>query len=61
MVVMNTRDIYVIDVIRSRYAVVEPLPINRVKVIDDFWGPRLETLVKVTLPLQFKKLRKRED
>jgi DUF1680 family protein len=60
MVVMNNRDIYVIDVTRSRYAIVEPLPINRVKVNDNFWGPRLETLVRITLPLQFKKIEETE-
>ncbi|MEM4895236.1 MAG: glycoside hydrolase family 127 protein, partial [Ignisphaera sp.] len=53
---MDNTGIYVIDVSRSSYAIVEPLPIDRVIVDDSFWRPRLEKLVKITLPLQFLKI-----
>lgn len=53
---MSGTSIHVVNVSRSSYAVIEPLPINRVRIEDAFWKPRLERLVRVTLPLQFAKI-----
>ncbi len=53
---MTNTNVHIVNISRSRYAVIEPFPINRVKVTDDFWRPRLETLASVTLPLQFIKI-----
>jgi len=46
----------VIDVSRSPFKRVSPLPMDRVSVSDCFWRPRLEALVRDTLPSQHKLL-----
>ncbi|MCE5198058.1 MAG: beta-L-arabinofuranosidase domain-containing protein [Armatimonadota bacterium] len=33
-----------------------PLPFNKVKIEDNFWGPRIRTNAKQTIPTQFKQL-----
>jgi len=46
----------VVDSSQSPYSRLKPVPIESVKLKDDFWAPRVKTLVKVTLPTQYELL-----
>ncbi len=41
-----------VDTSRSRYAKLQPVPIERVHLKDDFWAPRLRLIREVTIPSQ---------
>lgn len=49
--------IHVVDVRNSTYARLTPIPLNKVRVIDSFWGPRLRQLVSTTLKSQLNYIR----
>ena len=49
-----SKDIYVINTSKSPYAPLVPVALNNVKIRDTFWKPRLELLIKSTLPTQYK-------
>jgi len=45
---------YIVDTSHSPFALLRPVPVQAVRLEDDFWAPRLETLRKVTLPSQYR-------
>lgn len=45
--------VFIIDTSRSPYAKLRPVSMSDVKLTDNFWSPRLDTLVNVTLPTMF--------
>ena len=42
----------IVDTTSSPFARLRPVPVSSVRLEDGFWAPRLERLVKVTLPTQ---------
>jgi len=46
----------VVDSSRSPYSLLKPVPLDSVKLKDSFWKPRIETLIKETLPTQYELL-----
>ncbi len=58
MVFISMNDVYVVDVRKSPYAKLVPIPLNRIVVNDAFWRPRLIGLVEKTLPMQYDFLEK---
>uniref|UniRef100_A0A7J3Z794 Glycoside hydrolase family 127 protein n=1 Tax=Ignisphaera aggregans TaxID=334771 RepID=A0A7J3Z794_9CREN len=55
---LSTGDVHVVDVRRSPYARLVPVPLNKVVVKDQFWRPRILNLVSKTLLLQYEFLEK---
>ena len=51
--VMNS---YVVDTSRSPHARLRPVAVNDVKLEALFWAPRIENLIRNTLPMQYKLL-----
>ena len=49
-----SKDVYVVNTSKSPYALLVPEALNNVKIRDTFWKPRLDLLVKSTLPTQYK-------
>ncbi|MEM0027133.1 MAG: glycoside hydrolase family 127 protein [Ignisphaera sp.] len=49
-------EVFVVNVSKSPYAKLCPVPLNRVKVSDGFWRQKLELLAKVVLKHQFSML-----
>jgi len=49
-----SKGVYVVDTSRSPYALLVPATLDNVKIRDTFWKPRLDLLVKNTLPSQYK-------
>jgi len=47
---------YVLKNSKSPFTKIRSVPVDSVKLTDDFWSPRLADLRQVTLPLQHKKL-----
>jgi uncharacterized protein len=50
---------YVVDTSRSMAARLRPLPVDAIKLTDDFWAPRLRTNRETTLPTQYRLLHKK--
>ncbi|MEM3478864.1 MAG: glycoside hydrolase family 127 protein [Candidatus Bathyarchaeia archaeon] len=46
----------VVDTTRSPYALLRPVPIEKVHLEDAFWAPRLKLVQEVTLPSQYRLL-----
>lgn len=46
----------VVDSSQSPYSILKPVPIDSVRLKDNFWTPRMETLVEVTIPTQYELL-----
>lgn len=46
----------VVNVSKSPHAELRPVPIGGVRLEDEFWAPRLRTLIEVTLPTQYELL-----
>ncbi|MDW8003293.1 MAG: glycoside hydrolase family 127 protein [Thermofilaceae archaeon] len=46
----------VVDSSRSAYAKLKPVPLDDVRLQDSFWAPRIQTLLKVTIPTQYRLL-----
>lgn len=46
----------IVDTTRSPFAKLRPVPIENVRLEDDFWAPRLKMIQDVTLPSQYKLL-----
>ncbi|MEM3715596.1 MAG: glycoside hydrolase family 127 protein [Candidatus Bathyarchaeia archaeon] len=46
----------VVDTTRSPYALLRPVPIEKVRLEDTFWAPRLRLVQEVTLPTQYRLL-----
>ena len=44
---------YVVDLSHSKAAVLKPVPVSAVTLAGDFWGPRLQRIVEVSLPSQY--------
>jgi len=44
---------YVINTSNSPYSLLKPVPIENVKLMDNFWLPRIEKLKNNTLPMQY--------
>ncbi|MCS7120449.1 MAG: glycoside hydrolase family 127 protein [Nitrososphaerota archaeon] len=47
---------FVVDTSKSPFARLHPVPIENVRLEDNFWAPRLKRLIEVTLPEQYKML-----
>ncbi len=43
----------IVDTSRSPFAKLRPVPLNSVKLRDEFWAPRIKQLREVTLPSQY--------
>jgi DUF1680 family protein len=50
------RSTVIVDAARSKFAKLRPVPIESVRLKDDFWAPRLKIIQEVTLPSQYKLL-----
>jgi len=44
---------HVIDTTKSKYSKLQPVPINSVKLTDNFWSPKMKLMQEVILPLQY--------
>ncbi len=56
---MNNRskpNAVVVDTAHSDHATLQPVPVSSVRLHDDFWAPRLETIRTTTIPTQYELL-----